>query len=96
MLRAVSHPEIIPVAPLLLLLHLRGVRVVLLHAAASVLLTVLGVRGLYSRARLMVLLKRRRRGRTGMGVLLQLGFKASNQPGLWVQNTFKNNIFPFI
>ncbi len=48
LLRVVAHPEI-PVALLLLLLHLRGLWVLLLHAAAPILLTVMGLRSLHCR-----------------------------------------------
>lgn len=74
LLVVVTYPEV-SVALLLLLLDLRRLRVLLVHAAALVLLTVLGLRRLHRRDGLMVVMvllkRRRRRRRMVMGELLQ-------------------------
>lgn len=58
------------------------------HAGAPILFTVLGLRSIHYRDWLMVLLLRRMRMMmmVVVGVLLQLGSKASIQPGLWLED----------
>lgn len=86
LLRVVAVPEIPVGLELLLLLHLWGVWVLLIHAGAPVLLAVLRLGRLRRRhCRMELLLGRRRRRwwrRVVMGELLQLDSEASLQPGL--------------